>query len=136
MFNDILEVHYNTLVKIQHTWHTHIAMGARRGGGGQYRRLPSPPMENQTFFCHMGGLLATFSPCGGLCYVSLLGGGGGLFPPCESSSTPFFSMGGLLRAGAHAHYLYYITVMLKCINIQIDKITVIIPTHIYMHILL
>ena len=153
------------MVKIQHTWHTHITMGARRGGGGgENRRSPPPPMEKQTFFLLYGGLLATcslcealllrfstyvepFSPCevlsapffsmwGPLCYVFLLMGP---FSPCEGLSAPLFSMWGaffalmwgLLWAGVHAHYIYYDTAMLKCINIQIYKITVIISTHNY-----
>ena len=52
MFNDRLEVHNNTMIKIQHTWHTHITMGDRRGvggRGGENRCLP-PPLENYAFF--------------------------------------------------------------------------------------
>ena len=64
MFNDRLEVHNNTMVKIQHTWHTSWApaKGEGRGGGVARIGVHPPLIENKTiFFCYMGGLLATFS---------------------------------------------------------------------------
>ena len=61
------------------------------------------------------------------------------FSPCEGLSAPLFSMwggGGLFCSHGEVFYgrarmhICYNTVMLKCINIQIYKITVITPTHI------
>ena len=74
-------------------------------------------------FCYIFLLMGEpFSPCEGGLFApfSPYGGGGGAF---------IYPMGGLLWEGVHAHYIYYNTVMLKCIDIQIYKITVIIPTH-------
>ena len=166
MFNDRLEIHNNTMVKIQHTWYTHYQARLQRGGGN--RRLPPPPLiekQKNHFFYYMGGLLAKyFSPCGGFfgtflhlrepfspceglsaslfsmwgpfCYVFLLMGA--LFTMCGPLCS-LFSMWGAFFAlmvgpfmGGRPWTLHYIiyTVMLKCIKIQIYKITVIILTHI------
>ena len=99
------------------------------------------------FFFYLWG--GPFSPCKDLSdpFLSMWGPFllrfsastyGGPFSPCEGLSSPFFSMWGggrfffshrgLLWAGAQAYYIYHNIVMLKCINIQIYKITVIIPT--------
>ena len=95
MFNDRLEVHNNTMVKIPHTWYTHITMGARRVGGGggegrcENRRSPSPYffftkwVVFQLLFFHVRAFLLRFF---------IYGGGVGAFSPCKGLSAPFPSM--------------------------------------------
>ena len=118
MFNDRLEFHNNTMVKIQHTkMGTHTLPWPRPQGGGA-RICP---------FHHVRAFLLPFSSCGGLNF--LLGistyEGRGIITMRGPFCSPFLRVGclfcshvGLLCAGAHAHYIYYNIAMLKCINIQ------------------
>ena len=87
--------------KIQHTWHTHITMGARRGrgGGAKIGVRPPPPMENQTNY-----FLSYFFPLVVLFWLSR----GPFMGECSCT--------------------YNIIILSR---LQIDKITVIIPKHIY-----
>ena len=100
MFNDRLEVHNNTMVKIQHTWHTHIIMGARKEGARI--SVPPPPHGKSNNFLGLYGWPFSyfFSTWGPFRYVFLLMGGP--FSPCEGLSAPLFSMWGsfLLSWGA------------------------------------
>ena len=132
MFNDRLEVHNNTMVKIQHTWHIHITMGARRGGGDARIGVRPPPLgKSNTFFLlygwpfsyffsvgwpfcyvllfiggpfhHVRAFLLPFSPCRGIfCYVFLLMGG--LFHHVRAFLLPFSPMWGAFFALLGAFY--------------------------------
>ena len=113
----------NTMVKMPHTWYTHITMGARRVGGGRggAKIGVRPPhvffftkwVVFQLLFFHVrafllrffiyGGGVEVFSPCKGLSapfpsmWEPLLlrfSTYEGPFSPCEGLSTPFFSCGG------------------------------------------
>ena len=123
------DIHNNTMVKIQHTWHSHYHPRPQRGGGEAkigVHFYSTPPHRKSNIFLLYGCLYLLakyFSPCGGLFGTFFLLWGP--FSPCEGLSAPLFSMWGaflvswwdLLWAGAHTHYIYYNTFILKCINI-------------------
>ena len=129
MFNDRLEVQNNTMVKIQHNWHIHY-----HGHPQKEARIgvhsPTPHRKSNNFFILYGWSFSYFFPTrGSFWYVFLLMEGP--FHHVRAFLRLFFHagalfalIGGLLWAGVHAHYIYYNTVMLKCINIQIYKIMV------------
>ena len=77
MFNDRLEIHNNTMVKIQHTWHTHYHGSPHRGGGHENRRSPHPSSKIKPFFLLYGWPFSYvfFSMWGPFWYVFPLMGG-------------------------------------------------------------
>ena len=118
MFNDRLEIHNNTIVKMQHSWHT-LPHG-RPQRGAKIRVPPPPSSKIKHFFLlygwpfsyffsmwgpfwyvfpliggpfhHVRAFLLPSSPCGDLfaTFFYLWGA----FSPCEGLSAPFFSMWG------------------------------------------
>ena len=102
MFNNRLEVHNNTMVKIQLTYfilgtHTLVPWPPAEGrGGGCENRRSSLPWKIKHIFLLYGWLFSYFSVWGPFCYVFLLMGGP--FHHVRAFLLPFSPIWGLFFA--------------------------------------